>query len=278
MASCLELGADTSDFQAAAVDALGALGVSGAAAAVLAAQSPALLESLVQVAFAGTPDQVRLPAIHTLATLLGMERRLQEAAPGGPLMGRDAEVVYRGAMYRVCARLRQSPAEALLAMLQRSSGEIRVGGYRLLSALSRRPWGLSEACSLGGLMDRVLDPASETGRQASEFRYAAVLAMAATQRDLEEAAYAGIFDGVSQIPDACSRPLRFLRLTTSHGFLCSNTNMRLQFKRRRAPEVWRRRLARGWKRPRGGARTSGADQGRRTAPRSPPWPPNTVRI
>lgn len=51
---------------------------------------------------------------------------------------------------------------------------------RFLVALCLRAWGASEVCQYPELLLHILDPGSEVGRETSEWRYAAVQALAAT--------------------------------------------------------------------------------------------------
>lgn len=51
---------------------------------------------------------------------------------------------------------------------------------RFLVALCLRTWGASEVCQYPELLTHILDPGSEVGRETSEWRYAAVQALAAT--------------------------------------------------------------------------------------------------
>ena len=74
----------------------------------------------------------------------------------------------------------RSPADALLSLIQQPFQDLKPAAYHACASLALRQWFVADLCHCAALLDRVLDPGSETGQGAAGWRYAVVNAMRST--------------------------------------------------------------------------------------------------
>lgn len=189
-------GQSEEELQAAIADALSDMTAhSAAAAAAFIISCPTALHALCTAALQhirgsmATPAAaVKISAMHALASLLGASRDLLAIAPEGPTLGYDAEAKLSACVFSVLREGRWTLLDTFRDPLRRGGvTEYRVAAYRLLSAAVRRPWAVLELCTDRELMTQLLDPASETGVQGPEFRYAVVSALYASLLEFSSA-------------------------------------------------------------------------------------------
>mmetsp|Transcript_67475 Transcript_67475/g.213576 ORF Transcript_67475/g.213576 Transcript_67475/m.213576 type:complete len:435 (+) Transcript_67475:316-1620(+) len=173
------------DSEAKLLDSLGVVGERRHGAEVVC--TAGLVEPLADAALGGRVlGPRRLAALHSLATVAGAER--QES--GDSQMGRKAEDKLREAVYAAAAGGRKTPAEALWGLVQNPFMEERVAAYRVVVGLGMRVWGAAELCGHAGMLSRLTDAKSETGRAGAEWRHAAASALAFTAASAANAAAA----------------------------------------------------------------------------------------
>ena len=68
----------------------------------------------------------------------------------------------------------------LLSLIEQPFQELKEAAFHACSSLALRPWFASDVCHSSALMERVLDPASETGQAAAGWRFAVVNALRTT--------------------------------------------------------------------------------------------------
>ena len=74
----------------------------------------------------------------------------------------------------------RSPPDVLLSFLQQPFAELKGAAFHACSALALRPWFAADLVRCGALLERVLDPGSETGQVAADWRFAVVNALRST--------------------------------------------------------------------------------------------------
>eukprot|EP00884_Botryococcus_braunii_P017306 jgi/Botrbrau1/4259/Bobra.0044s0052.2 len=169
------------ELEEAALDAVGELGSSAAGATLLLEDPSNILPDVAEIALGRAGDRERrVTALHALGSVGGVER--SRGVRRAALLSPEAEDFFQAAVYAPInsAAVYRTLPEVLLAFVTEPWPELRVAMYRFLVALSLRSWGASEICQYAGLLSRILDPASEVGRELSEWRYATVQALAAT--------------------------------------------------------------------------------------------------
>ncbi|GBG68340.1 hypothetical protein CBR_g2884 [Chara braunii] len=145
--------------EAAALDALGQIGLNEHGAEVLLMRPSPAARHVFQAAWRPYTGGRQLAAVHALASIMGAER----SGPSGPLLSKAAEDCISDLLYSSVAEAPGSPTpgDAVWLALQQSP-EMRIAVYRLLTVMIARPWGLSEFCLHDKLVDYVTDPRTET--------------------------------------------------------------------------------------------------------------------
>eukprot|EP00879_Flechtneria_rotunda_P029188 GHRR01031468.1.p1 GENE.GHRR01031468.1~~GHRR01031468.1.p1 ORF type:complete len:508 (+),score=226.57 GHRR01031468.1:2668-4191(+) len=172
----------------AVLDAAGQLAQpSSSAAALLAMVSDTLLPAICNRAVGRTASpEVRLAALHALASIAGVERAGEARDRSASLLPAAAEDALRRSVYRAVSGAAggvggaRSPAEAVNNLLQQPFADVRTGVYRCFSALALRTWLAVDVCNNSTLLQRLCDAHSESGQQACEWRHSSVMALWAT--------------------------------------------------------------------------------------------------
>ncbi|KAG7582024.1 26S proteasome non-ATPase regulatory subunit 5 [Arabidopsis suecica] len=154
------------DAQEAAIDALGQIGSTTKGADLVLSTSPPAARHVVASAFDRNAHGKQLAALHALANITGETRPKSNRIVDG-----KAEESLRCLIYDVAAQsTKLTPSGLFLSVLQQSS-EIRLAGYRTLTALVARPWCLVEILSKEEIINIVTDATTETAKIAMEARY-----------------------------------------------------------------------------------------------------------
>lgn len=146
-----------------------------------------------------SPD-VRIAALHTLASAAGLERAAEAGGaapsgrglpPAGPLdpsaaaLPAQAEQALRVGSYQAAASsdaAQRSPCDALVSLGAQPVPELAVASYRAAAALALRPWFAAELCSSTALLGAVTDPATTTGHETALWRQALLASLWATAK------------------------------------------------------------------------------------------------
>ncbi|BAB02572.1 unnamed protein product [Arabidopsis thaliana] len=154
------------DAQEAAIDALGQMGSTTKGADLVLSTSPPAARHVVASAFDRNAHGKQLAALHALANIAGETRPKSNRIVDG-----KAEESLRCLIYDAAAQsTKLTPSGLFLSVLQQSS-EIRLAGYRTLTALVARPWCLVEILAKEEIINIVTDATTETAKIAMEARY-----------------------------------------------------------------------------------------------------------
>ncbi|XP_020886884.1 uncharacterized protein LOC9318984 isoform X2 [Arabidopsis lyrata subsp. lyrata] len=154
------------DAQEAAIDAIGQIGSTTKGADLVLSTSLPAARHVVASAFDRNAHGKQLAALHALANIAGETRPKSNRIVDG-----KAEESLRCLIYDVAAQsTKLTPSGLFLSVLQQSS-EIRLAGYRTLTALVARPWCLVEILSKEEIINIVTDATTETAKIAMEARY-----------------------------------------------------------------------------------------------------------
>jgi 26S proteasome non-ATPase regulatory subunit 5 len=128
--------------------------------------SPPAARHVVASAFDRNAHGKQLAALHALANIAGETRPKSNRIVDG-----KAEESLRCLIYDAAAQsTKLTPSGLFLSVLQQSS-EIRLAGYRTLTALVARPWCLVEILAKEEIINIVTDATTETAKIAMEARY-----------------------------------------------------------------------------------------------------------
>ncbi|KAG5398594.1 hypothetical protein IGI04_020408 [Brassica rapa subsp. trilocularis] len=150
----------------AALDALGQIGSTTKGANLVLSTTPPAARHVVASAFDRNALGKQLAALHALAYIAGETR-----PKSSRIVDERSEENLRCLIYDVAAQsTKLTPSGLFLSVLQQSS-EMRLAGYRTLTALVARPWGLMEILSKEEIINIVTDATTETAKIAMEARY-----------------------------------------------------------------------------------------------------------
>lgn len=186
------------ELEAAALDGIGRLAHQSAVAAALLASPAAgtLLTDVARLALGrAAQPATRVPALHALAAVCGVERAADVGDASAGLLTPPAEDVLAAAVGAAVAGGAGGAGGARLAsgalssLLEQPFEELRTAAYRAVAGLALRPWFAAEVtASTSGLMERLCDARGEAGgRAVCEWRHAAVLALRGTLTQLAAA-------------------------------------------------------------------------------------------
>eukprot|EP00775_Hariotina_reticulata_P013804 gene13804-13925_t len=194
-------GSASNEMEVVVLDAACQMAVVSAAAADLVAAAPGnLLNAICDRALGRTaPPEVRLAALHALASVGGVERAGEAADRTAALLLPSQEDALRQGVFGAVSGAAggvggaRSPAEAVLHLLQQPFGDLRAAVYRCCSALVLRSWFAADGCNTPALISRLCSSDSESGQQACEWRHSTVMALQATVQYL-----LGLPDGAAE--------------------------------------------------------------------------------
>ncbi|CAD7704372.1 unnamed protein product [Ostreobium quekettii] len=178
---------DDSDVELASTvfDAIGQLGVRRPGAEIVVANACGVLALVLDTALSPrTPKQVRISALHALATIVGAERIKAGDQQETALLSAECEQQLEVSIHGAAAAIGRvaSPGEVFWDLLQPPIVEVRLPLYRLLSSLAIREWCASFICIHQPLLNHITTPGSEVEREACEWRHTCVTALVATAR------------------------------------------------------------------------------------------------
>uniref|UniRef100_A0A1J3CJT5 26S proteasome non-ATPase regulatory subunit 5 n=1 Tax=Noccaea caerulescens TaxID=107243 RepID=A0A1J3CJT5_NOCCA len=157
---------DDTNAQETALDALGQIGSTTKGANLVLSATPPAARHVVAYAFDRNAHGKQLAALHALAYIAGETRPKSSRIVDG-----KAEESLRCLIYDAAAQsTKVTPSGLFLSVLQQSS-EIRLAGYRTLTALVARPWCLVEILAKEEIINIVTDATTETAKIAMEARY-----------------------------------------------------------------------------------------------------------
>ncbi|KAJ7981773.1 ARM repeat superfamily protein [Quillaja saponaria] len=160
------LGNQDGDELESAIEALGQIGSSLPGAALLLSGSSPAARHVINAAFDRQGHGKQLAALHALGNISGEAR-----SENSIILNGDAEESLRRLIYEVASRSSKlTPSGLFLSILQKDS-EIRMAGYRVISALVTRPWCLLEIYSNQEIINMVAGSSTETTKIGMDARY-----------------------------------------------------------------------------------------------------------
>ncbi|KAL3503186.1 hypothetical protein ACH5RR_037635 [Cinchona calisaya] len=149
-----------------ALEALGQIGLSNQGAVVLLSGSPLVARHVINAAFDRQQHNKQLAALHALANIAGETRPQNDMILTG-----DAEETLRRLIYEMASRTSKLTPSGLLLSILQLDWELRLAGYRLITALVARPWCLMEIISRQEIINIVTDTYTETKKIGMEARH-----------------------------------------------------------------------------------------------------------
>ncbi|XP_020264076.1 uncharacterized protein LOC109840000 isoform X2 [Asparagus officinalis] len=158
-------GQDSDEYESA-IEALGQIGASSQGAILLLTSSSPVARHVFQAVFGHQSRGKQLAALHALGDICGASR------PGDRmLLNNAAEKCLRQLFYAAAANSPKMTPSGLLLWVLQQEPEKRQAGYRLISALVARPWGLMEVCSKQEIITIVTDANIEDTKFGMEARF-----------------------------------------------------------------------------------------------------------
>ncbi|KAG6529866.1 hypothetical protein ZIOFF_012081 [Zingiber officinale] len=200
------LGSQNTDESESALEALGMTGATNQGANLLLASSSSVAAHVVESAFDRhsrgkqllvigalvmiSCGYVAQAGLHALATICGADR-----SENSRVLDDKAEENLRRLIYTAAANTPKLKPSGLFLSALKQEPEIRLAGYRLVSALVARRWSLTEVCSEPEIIDIVTDAKIETAKNGMDARYeccASISKALLSSNLLHDAAFADI--------------------------------------------------------------------------------------
>ncbi|XP_008801496.2 uncharacterized protein LOC103715588 isoform X1 [Phoenix dactylifera] len=160
------LGGQNTDECESALEALGLIGATNQGAALLLTNPSVVARHVFESAFDRQSRGRQLAALHALGSICGVDRPQDNM-----LLNDKAEECLRRFIYATAAGSpKLTPFGLLLSVLQQEP-ELRLAGYRLISALVARSWCLREVCSKQEIITIVTDATIEDTKNGMEARH-----------------------------------------------------------------------------------------------------------
>ncbi|XP_042464433.1 uncharacterized protein LOC122047316 [Zingiber officinale] len=184
------LGSQNTDESESALEALGMTGATNQGANLLLTSSSSVAAHVVESAFDRHSRGKQLAGLHALATICGADR-----PENSRVLDDKAEENLRRLIYTAAANTPKLKPSGLLLSALKQEPEIRLAGYRVVSALVARRWCLTEVCSEPEIIDIVTDAKIETAKNGMDARYeccASISKALLSSNLLHDAAFADI--------------------------------------------------------------------------------------
>nr|XP_043620480.1 uncharacterized protein LOC122592343 [Erigeron canadensis] len=148
-----------------ALEALGHIGLSSQGAILLLSNASAS-RHVNNTAFDLHARGRQLAALHSLGNIVGETR-----PENNKLLNNDAEERLRRLIYETASNTSKLVPSGLVLAILKLEYEFRIAGYRLITGLAARPWFLVEICSRQEIINKLIDPFTETSKIGMEARY-----------------------------------------------------------------------------------------------------------
>ncbi|CAG9464482.1 unnamed protein product [Pedinophyceae sp. YPF-701] len=161
----------------AALDAVGTLCARDGGADMAMAPATGLCRPVAELALGHLTvvvPEVRIAALHALASALGADRHHGGGGPGTAVLGDAAEEEMRISIMEVTEGML---GEALAKVLKKPDLDVRVAAYRFIVGAALRQWGAAAAVASSELLSAITDAVTEVEKRGCEWRFAAVSAL-----------------------------------------------------------------------------------------------------
>lgn len=154
------------------LETLGLIGSTTQGASLLFIDSSNVAKHVVELSFDRQGRGKQLAALHAFGSICGVDRQEDQMK-----LDDQAEERLKRLVYVVASNSPKLTPSALLLSVLQQDPDIRIAGYRVVSGLVVREWGLREVCSKPEIIRVVTDPTMDTTKLGMEARYACCVAI-----------------------------------------------------------------------------------------------------